>query len=112
MVWPLAVSTTVIPLTHNPTAFREDGIGKARTTTRSAGSSRHINSSALNENSIDIGLAASNNLTNCNAIRVDKDIPTRESKSLLLEVIMALRSCQFSFSYERNHAPVPPAAGH
>ncbi len=45
----------------------------------------------LNENSINIGLVLSNDLTNCNVIWVNKDVLFRESKSLDLEVIIVLR---------------------
>jgi len=90
VIWPLTVTTTVIPLADNATAFRESRISKARTSTGSARGISHINPSALDQDCVNIGLALGNDLTNCDSIWVNKNVLSRESESLVLEAIMAL----------------------
>ena len=82
--------------------LREDGIIKARTSIRIVRGSYYINSSTLNENSVNIRLALSHNLTNYDTVRVNKDVLARESKSLVLEVIIVLNSSQLRPSRTRR----------
>jgi hypothetical protein len=68
VVWPLAITTITMLKAHNPAAFREDGIIKPRTSINSARRSCYINSSLLNENSVNIRLALGKDLTHGNII--------------------------------------------
>jgi hypothetical protein len=68
MIWPLAVTIIVIPLAYNSAALRKGSISKAYTSISIARGSYYINSSALNENRVNIRLALSNNLANYNMI--------------------------------------------
>jgi hypothetical protein len=103
------VITTIIPLAHDTAAFRENNIIKACTIISVTRYNYYINSFILNKKIIDIKLAANNNLAYSNTIWVNNNIITRQGEYLLLEVIIILRSRQFSFSYKRNYILIPQA---
>ena len=68
MIRLLIVTIIVILLAYNPTAFWEDSITKARTSTASIRRSSYINSFTLDKDRIYIRLTLGNDLTNSNTI--------------------------------------------